>query len=54
MPSREVCDVLGLRCYQLEYIIRTGQLARPRLIGGRRFFDVEQIERIKRIRDSQK
>jgi DNA-binding transcriptional MerR regulator len=46
---RDACDLLRIQAHVLVYLIRTGKVAEPRRIGGRRMFthaDLAQISEV--------
>jgi DNA-binding transcriptional MerR regulator len=49
VTTRELCERLEVAGHRIEHLLRSRQVDRPRLIGGRRVFSVEQVERIRAL-----
>ncbi len=50
LTSKYVCRLLGIKYWQLDYIIKSGKLKEPmRTTSGQRIFSQEDIEELQKI-----
>lgn len=51
---KEVCRLTGVRHYTIDYMIKTGKIKKPKMVGGRRLFTEKDVKNIIKMQEKTK